>query len=247
MQTEKQIINIKEAIILAGGLGTRLRRVVPDLPKCMASVAGKPFLSYVIDYFQEQGIERFIFSLGYRHEQIEHFIRSSYPGLDSRFSVEKEPLGTGGAVKLACAGAETENLLVLNGDTLYQVDLATVAAFHYSHRADCTLSLKPMQHFDRYGTVETDAASRVSAFKEKQPAQKGLINGGVYLLNKAAFQDQGLPAEFSFEKHYLEAQIEEEKHKIFGIIQEQYFIDIGIPEDFDRAQNELPEFFTRGH
>ena len=108
----------KEAIVLAGGLGTRLRSAVPDLPKCMAQVAGRPFLSHVIDYYRQQGIERFIFSLGYLHELIEAFLKENYSSLNYSITIETEPLGTGGAIQLACQQATNEDVIVLNGDTL---------------------------------------------------------------------------------------------------------------------------------
>src|SRR4051794_16872574 len=110
---------VKEAIVLAGGLGTRLREAVPDLPKCMAPVAGRPFLSWVIDHLRMQGIERFIFSLGYKAEMIEAYLQKNYPTLDYTSVVEEEPLGTGGAIQLAIHRSGAENLLIANGDTLF--------------------------------------------------------------------------------------------------------------------------------
>ena len=114
---------IKELIILAGGLGTRLRSVVADIPKCMATVADKPFLYYVIEHFKKQGIEKFIFSLGYKHEMIEAWLNEQYPLLFMQSSVEEEPLGTGGAIKMACTLATEKNVLVINGDTLFSIDV----------------------------------------------------------------------------------------------------------------------------
>src|SRR5262245_51873012 len=145
---------IKECIILAGGLGTRLRSTVPDLPKCMAPVAGKPFLSYVIDHLKAQGVDRFIFSLGYKRETIEEYLHNEYGSLSKQYVIEKEPLGTGGAIQLACRQATGKNVLVLNGDTLFKIKAIPFAGFHLQHTACCTLALKPMQHFDRYGVVE---------------------------------------------------------------------------------------------
>src|SRR5689334_20566687 len=138
---------VKEAIILAGGLGTRLRPVVSDLPKCMAPVAGQPFLKHVIRYLLSQGIEKFIFSLGYKHEMIEGFLNDEFPTLHCECSVEQEPLGTGGAIYLACKRTKEENVLVVNGDTLFKADLEKAASFHIKNKADCTLLLKPMHGF----------------------------------------------------------------------------------------------------
>ena len=228
---------VTECIILAGGLGTRLRSAVPDLPKCMAPVAGKPFLDHVISYLQQQGIKRFIFSLGYMHEVIEDHIAKNHPELDVVYSIEEEPLGTGGAIQLAASFAKEEDVLILNGDTLFKVHLNMVAAFHSRVTAACTLALKPMKNFDRYGVVEIDVDGFISSFKEKQHYESGLINGGVYLLHVQSFLDLELPKKFSFEKDYLEMFFA--KQKVAGIIQDEYFIDIGIPEDFDRANKEL--------
>lgn len=228
---------IKEVIILAGGLGTRLRSVVSDLPKCMAPVAGKPFLHFVIEQLKRQGIEKFIFSLGYKHEMIEAWLTDQYPTLNIQRAIEEEPLGTGGAVKLACGFATNKNVLVLNGDTFFNIDLYQLAEFHYDRDADCTLSLKPMQDFDRYGVVELNNDHSIISFKEKSYYQNGFINGGIYALNRERFLQEDLPLKFSFEKDYLEQFFN--KRRMFGLPQDEYFIDIGIPEDYERAQVEL--------
>lgn len=226
-----------QAIILAGGLGTRLRSVVSQLPKCMAPVAGKPFLHYVIKHLQTQGVEKFIFSIGYLSEVIEDFLAKEYSSLDYQLSVEEEPLGTGGAIYLACKKANTENILALNGDTLFTADIHSLLSFHKQKNAECSLALKPMQQFDRYGVVELDENNCVNSFKEKNYYDTGLINGGIYSINKSQFLSRQFPEKFSFEKDYLEAMVDEQK--FYGLEQDKYFIDIGIPEDFERAQTEL--------
>ena len=230
---------IREAIILAGGLGTRLRSAVPDLPKCMALVAGKPFLSFLIDYFLHQGICRFIFSLGYKHEIIEQYLEKAYPSLVYDCSVEEEPLGTGGAIKKACSLALEQDTLILNGDTFFKIPLAELSDFHQRHKADCSLSLKPMHDSDRYGVVELNQDQTVRKFKEKQFYAQSLINGGVYALNREKFLEEDLPLKFSFEKDYLESLFS--LRKIYGLSIQEYFIDIGIPEDLRKAQSELPD------
>jgi len=232
---------IKEAIILAGGLGTRLRSVVSDKPKCMATVAGKPFLHYLLSYLQKNGIENFIFSVGYMHETIEDYLKDLYPQLNYKISLEKEPLGTGGAIKLACSKTSQKNVLICNGDTLYKIDCNALSKFHEEKKAYCSLSLKPMNHFERYGVVELNNDNSIKSFKEKQFYQSGLINGGVYALNVTQFLKEKLPEKFSFEKDYLEKKVSEKniKSKLYGLIQDEYFIDIGIPEDYERGQSEL--------
>ncbi len=230
-------MQIKEAIILAGGLGTRLRSAVSDLPKCMAPVAGKPFLWYVLNYCKEQGVERIILSLGFKHEVIEEYIKTTEFDFEFVSSVETEPLGTGGAIKKACGFAKEKTVVVLNGDTLFKANLQKVAAFHHMCGADCTLTLKPMNNFDRYGVVELNSNYSISSFKEKQHYETGTINGGVYILHAERFLKEALPEKFSFEKDYLEQYIHH--RRMYGVIQNEYFIDIGIPEDFERAQKEL--------
>jgi D-glycero-alpha-D-manno-heptose 1-phosphate guanylyltransferase len=234
---QEQMPNDYHAIILAGGLGTRLRSAVPDLPKCMAPIAGKPFLQHLIDYLLQQGVNHFIFSLGYMHEVILHFLQQEYPDLSYQIVLEDEPLGTGGAIQKACTHADAENLMICNGDTMFKVPVGKLFSFHSQHHADCTLALKPMQDFDRYGVVEIDANQHILSFKEKQHYEKGLINGGVYIIRKVSLLQLGLPAKFSFEKDYLEKYCQAQN--MMGLIAEDYFIDIGIPEDFERANREF--------
>lgn len=238
---------IKEAIILAGGLGTRLRSVISDLPKCMAPVAGKPFLAYVIDHLQKQGIVKFIFSVGYKSEVIEGYLQKQSSTISYQLSIEDEPLGTGGALKLACLKAATKNVLVVNGDTFFSIEVSKLAAFHNLWNADCTLSLKLMQNFDRYGVIELHKDHSIKSFKEKQFYEAGLINGGVYALRADEFLKEDLPEKFSFEKEYLEKNVNSPDHnkkKLYGVVQDEYFIDIGIPEDYERAQAEL-NYYSR--
>jgi|SRR5579872_5966611 len=225
---------IQEAIILAGGLGTRLRSAVPDLPKCMAPVGGRPFIGYITEYFRQAGIRRFIFALGYKSAAFEDFFRHYFPDGGYAVSMEEEPLGTGGAIRKACTLAEGRRVLVLNGDTFFRIDLAALSVFHASRHADCTLCLKPMQDFDRFGVVELDNEQRVKGFREKQAYHAGLINGGVYALEREPFVKEELPPVFSFEKDYLEKMLS--SRRIFGLVQDNYFIDIGIPEDYRRVQ-----------
>ncbi|MBS1663134.1 MAG: nucleotidyltransferase family protein [Bacteroidetes bacterium] len=226
---------IKEAIILAGGLGTRLRSAVPELPKCMAPVGGRPFIGYVTDYFRGQGIEHFIFALGYKSDYFDDFFAAAFPSGGYSVSLEQEPLGTGGAIRQACGLAKTDTALILNGDTFYHIALAELSAFHAGKDADCSLCLKPMRDFDRFGVVELDEEQRVSQFREKQHYAAGLINGGVYALNTGRFRALDLPEKFSFEKEYLEKG----DHRLYGLVQDHYFIDIGIPEDYQRVQDEI--------
>lgn len=234
-----QPAKLKEAIVLAGGLGTRLRSVVNDLPKAMAPVNDQPFLKYVIRYLLSQGIEYFVFSLGYKHEVIESFLQKEFPTIKYRCVIEDEPLGTGGGIQLACKAATQDEVLIVNADTIFKINIAAAFNFHRSQNAYCTLALKPMKDFDRYGVVEIDKENIVTNFKEKQFYTEGLINGGVYILNRNKFLSGNWPEKFSFEKDFLEKEFV--NRDLSGFIDDGYFIDIGIPEDFAKAQTELKQ------
>jgi D-glycero-alpha-D-manno-heptose 1-phosphate guanylyltransferase len=233
-------MQIREAIVLAGGLGTRLREAVPDLPKCMAPVNGKPFLHYLLSYFQDQGIERFLLSVGYKHESVTDYFANVSHDFDLTYVLENEPLGTGGAIQLAMPKVIDNDVLVLNGDTFFKIDLDSFSTFHTTTDAESSLALKPMEQFDRYGVVQTGSDHRISSFREKQPYEKGSINGGVYAVDKSRFLDRHLPEKFSMEKDYFEAIVHE--GCLYGQEQDRYFIDIGIPSDYSRVQKDFLVF-----
>ncbi|HRO43372.1 MAG TPA: nucleotidyltransferase family protein [Flavipsychrobacter sp.] len=226
-----------ECIILAGGLGTRLRATIGDYPKCMAPVNGKPFLHYIFQYLQTQSCSRIILSLGYKHEIITEWLSKEDWNVSVDLVIENEPLGTGGGIQLAIQRAKEENVVVLNGDTFFDVDLKALFAFHENKQAATTLALRFMQQFVRYGSVNVDEEDRIVSFEEKKFKEDGLINGGVYVINKKHFLEKDLPEKFSFEKDYLEAFVH--KGAFYGKRSEGYFIDIGIPEDFEKAQKDL--------
>jgi D-glycero-alpha-D-manno-heptose 1-phosphate guanylyltransferase len=236
-----------EVIILAGGLGTRLRSVVSEVPKCMAPVAGKPFLWYLLRYLTRYDVSRVILSVGYLREVIFRWIdevRGEFP-FTIDYAVEETPLGTGGGIRLAMQLVHSDAAVILNGDTYFDVDLALLSEQHLRHpEAQLVLALKPMQHFDRYGTVVSDENDRILAFREKQPCEAGVINGGVYWLrnipaDKPESLFYGLPEKFSFETEVLTRHCGA-NGCLFGMKQDTYFIDIGIPEDYKRAELELP-------
>ena len=224
-----------ECVVLAGGKGTRLRSVVSDLPKCMAPVAGRPFLAWLLDDLREAGFDHIILSLGYRHEAVEAWV-ATRPDRDSiTCVVEEEPLGTGGGVRLALRQAREDAVFILNGDTFFGVDYPAMKAFHRQSGAQATLALKPLRDFDRYGEVTLDGQGRITAFREKRPCAEGLINGGVYLLQREALAE--MPDRFSLEKDYFEPHAE--SAGLAGFRSEGYFIDIGIPADYARAQRDF--------
>ena len=224
-----------ECVVLAGGMGTRLRNVVADLPKCLAPVAGRPFLDWLTDALEAGGFDHIILSLGYRHEAVEAWAQTRSNGARISWVVEAEPLGTGGGVRLALQQAKENDVFILNGDTFFGVDFAAMSAFHRETGARATLALKPMRDFDRYGEVTCDNKGRITAFHEKQPCAAGLINGGVYLLQRDALRN--MPDRFSLEKDFFEPLAA--AGRLAGFRSEGYFIDIGIPADYERAQRDF--------
>ena len=226
-----------EVIVLAGGLGTRLRSVVRDVPKCMAPVAGKPFLHYLLRWLEEEGATHVVFSVGYLREQVMEYVKDTPFRTD--FAIEEEPLGTGGGIRLALSHCTEDKVFVVNGDTFFPVHLSNMPS-----ESPVTLALKPMKCFSRYGAVSVMPGVagnlQVTAFKEKQFCEEGLISGGVYLLRPSSLNLNILPGKFSFEKDVLEpgAAI----GRVAGWKSDAYFIDIGIPQDYARAQKELPEW-----
>jgi D-glycero-alpha-D-manno-heptose 1-phosphate guanylyltransferase len=234
---------IHEAIVLAGGLGTRLQDAIPGIPKCMAPVHQKPFLDYVIQYLQSQGVTRFVFALGHQAEMVVDYLQSHPLHHSFAYSIETTALGTGGAIQLALQHCKEENVLIVNGDTLYKTLIENIARSHSLNKALCTITLKPMQNTSRYGAVVIDDTNKVTGFREKLQSGAGLINGGMYIINRKAFLDMDWPESFSFEKDFLQTHV---RHaKIFAAIDDGYFIDIGIPEDYERAKQELVDGLVR--
>ncbi len=234
-----------EAIILAGGLGTRLRSVVADVPKCMAPINNIPFISFIITYLQNEGVEKFIFSLGYKSEIVINFLDEKFKSLNKKYSIETEPLGTGGAIKKACEHATDNEVIVVNADTIFNVNLSTLLYFHKENKASCTLALKKLENFDRYGIVELNTNHSIFKFKEKQFCTVGNINGGVYILNVTDFLSKELPSKFSFEKDYLEKYVAE--NTFYGTTFENYFIDIGIPKDYKKFEEDYNLILSKNY
>lgn len=227
-----------ECIILAGGMGTRLQSVVSDAPKCMAPVAGQPFLYYLMTTLAETGFKHIILSLGYKHEVIESWLQANSFPVDISTVTGNTPLGTGGAVKLALSKARTEEVFILNGDTFFGVNYREMIRLHQATQSVATVALKKMGKFDRYGVVDIEpATNRILRFNEKQYCEEGLINGGIYLLNRHELDNY--PDKFSLEKDFFEATVH--TSTLSGYQSDGYFIDIGIPEDYARAQTDFKD------
>lgn len=227
----------REAIVLAGGFGTRLAHVLPDVCKPMALVAGRPFLRFVMDQLAAGGIERVVVADGYRREQIEDFFGGFYRGMDIVYSSEEEPLFTGGAVKQALAKCEGNWAFVMNGDTWLDVDFSAmeVMADNAPASVRAVIAVKRMHDFERYGTVDVDGSGVISAFHEKRSCAEGLINAGVYLVRKDALV--GMPRKFSLESDWFEAVVGD--NGLMACECTSGFIDIGVPGDYELAQTML--------
>lgn len=224
-----------EAIVLAGGLGTRLRRVVSDVPKVLAPVGKKPFLDIILDDLSRKGVNRVVLAVGYLKDQIIRHVSNRGFDMEIAFSVEEEPLGTGGAIKRACGLCAAERVFVVNGDTFFDVALSDMMTFSVAHEADITVAAKKMIDFDRYGTLGIDG-DIITGMREKMPCAVGYINGGVYCLRREFVLN--VPHEkFSFERDVLEKSFAH--GRVCAFISDGYFIDIGVPEDYARAQVEL--------
>lgn len=231
---------ISEAIILAGGLGTRLKKRVAELPKSMAPINGVPFLKYQLNYLAQYEIKIVYLAVGHLSAVITDFFGDSYQGMKINYVFEKKPLGTGGAILQALNETKTEEILILNGDTLFQIELNNYYKSHKETKADFSMALKPLKDFERYGVVKLNNDKKVIGFKEKQFQKEGIINGGVYILNKSILDSYSFPHKFSFEKEFLESKFSELNFN--GYSSENYFLDIGIPSDYDQAQKDFKKY-----
>lgn len=225
-----------EVIILAGGLGTRLRSVVQEVPKCMAPVGGRPFLAYILDWLKMYPIDHVVFSIGYLKERIIKFVNDGQWPFTYDFAIEETPLGTGGGIRLALDYCREQTVYVVNGDSFFPVDLQQMSC-----TGTLTLALQRMRDFDRYGAVSL-SGTRITAFREKKHCEEGFINGGVYAIDRSRLDLSALPEKFSFEKEVLEPMAQ--SGHLEGWDGDSYFIDIGIPEDYCRAQWEIPAWFA---
>lgn len=232
-----------DCIILAGGFGTRLQSVVADKPKCLAEINGKPFLYYLCKKINDAGFQKVIFSVGYKKEMVIEYINANKHefSFEVDFAEEETPLGTGGAILFSLLKSTAKTFFVLNGDTFFDIDIKEIVEFHQQQKADCTLVLKPMEIADRYGLVNINNEKKIIGFEEKKVGASGLINGGVYCVDRKSFMDLPFEKTFSFEKDFLEKYLNNKK--IVGITQNHYFIDIGIPEDYEKAQFDFRTIF----
>ncbi|NOV31294.1 phosphohexose mutase [Methylomonas sp. ZR1] len=232
---------VTTAIVLAGGLGTRLRDAVPDLPKPMAPINGRPFLEFLFEYWRTQGVERFILSVGYRSDAITDYFGENYRGAMIEYVLEQTPLGTGGGVLLAARNIPArERFLLLNGDTFFAVDLEQLMCFAQRNDADCCFSLFRSNEEGRYMALEVADDGRIESLQSGKGGIGSLANGGVYCLRRSALlEEQFTPnAKWSLEDDIFPAALTAGR-RLTGIEFPGTFIDIGIPDDYARAAQVL--------
>ena len=233
-----------EAILLCGGLGTRLRSVVSDRPKPMADIAGKPFLHYLVKMLSESGVKHLIFALGYMGEQIEAYFQSGEDyGLSISYSYEDSPLGTGGAIRNALSNVSGENVLVLNADTYFHTDYESLLREQLKNKAAMTIASRKIEDISRYGAILKDESGRILRWNEKMSSDQvetprpGEINGGIYVMQKSLIEK--IPeGKQSLENDCIPAWLEDGLY-LQAIPSDGYFMDIGIPEDYAQFREDV--------
>lgn len=224
-----------EAIVLAGGFGTRLREVVPDLPKPMAPVAGRPFLEILLAMLARKGFTRIVLSLGFMSEKIIKHFGESYLGIELVYEVESQPLGTGGAIRAALARCVNDHVFIFNGDTYLDIEAVALERLWLASRHPIIV-VRDVLDTARFGRVDMHEG-RITAFREKGMSGFGLINAGCYVLPKNALEGFPLGQSFSLETEYFIPNLQ--RIWFDGFVTNGRFIDIGVPDDYALAQTEL--------
>ena len=222
-----------EAILLAGGLGTRLQGVTGDrYPKSLAEVGGKPFIHYIIKYLESMGVNRFIFAVSHHAQMIIDSVESNFPDLDAAFSTEERPLGTGGAIKQALALAKDDRVLVVNSDSFMEFSLDDFVSFSATHNSSLSMVCTEVEDVSRFGSADISEQDELIKFFEKGKQGAGYINSGIYLIDSRHPIIMSKKGKFSFENEILS----NEKVSVYAMKNKGLFFDIGTPDDFEGAQ-----------
>lgn len=234
--------NYPEAIILAGGKGTRLKGVIDNRPKPMAIINGKPFVEWILLLLRLQGIQRAVISTGHLGEIVESYFDTGKDiGMEVAFARDPFPLGTGGAVRNALGKTKTNHIIVLNGDSYLRFNLSSFLKTHLAVNASASIILVPVEDTSRYGSVKVNKDGKVMSFLEKsQKKQIGLINAGIYLLERNVAKEIPEGKKISLEREFFPDLIGK---GLYGVICEKLFIDIGTPESFSKAEKMLKSEF----
>jgi len=234
------------AVLLVGGMGTRLQAILPSTPKPLASIGNMSFLELLVRQLRYQGFRRLVMCTGYLADQIEREFGNGHAwDAAIEYSKENEPLGTGGAVKLArqhLSGAP--DFLVMNGDSFLEIDFSQLIRFHRAHGGVASMAVQRVENASRYGTVELDSGGRVTGFVEKSGSDSsGFVNAGVYIFTRAVFEH--IPdGPVSLERDVFPQLLDQ---GIYALKQHGMFIDIGTPEDFTRAQMLCDRLYEAAH
>lgn len=232
-----------DVIVLAGGLGTRLRNVINDRPKPMALINGKPFLYYIFCWLEKQNIERIILSVGYKSEIIKDYFGDKLKNMKILYVMEDKPLGTGGAILQSLCKSNKSPVFVVNGDTFFPISLKNLEKFHRENNALISLALKRIKKQSRYGTVVLNNKNKIMKFEEKKYVNSGLINGGIYLINKEFFIEKyGVKKVFSIERDVFEKDTID--NQLYGKVCSEKFVDIGLPQDYFKIMHDKV-FFSK--
>jgi D-glycero-alpha-D-manno-heptose 1-phosphate guanylyltransferase len=224
-----------EAIVLAGGFGTRLRQVVSDVPKPMAPVAGRPFLEILLSALAKKGFRRIVLALGHMADTVVNHFGDKFAGMALVYQIEQSPLGTGGAIRAAMARCESDHVFVFNGDTFLDLEADQVEARWQARRTPIIVA-REVPDTARYGRMQVEQG-RVTGFLEKGLGGQGLINAGCYVFPRAMLDSFEPGKAFSLETEFLAPEAAGNGFDVF--VTQGHFIDIGIPEDYARAQTEL--------
>lgn len=225
-----------QAIILAGGFGTRLQSAIGDVPKPMADIGGEPFLAHYLRYLRAQGVSKAMLSVHHRGDVIQAYFKDHFEGLSVSYAEESKPLGTGGALKFALSKLEPkEPVLAVNGDSFIELDIAAMLSAHHEANARLTVALREMPDCSRYGEAKLEG-QRIVQFAYPGRAVPGFISLGAYIISPNIFENYALPEAFSFEKDFQRPYAAEICMQAW--LTNGYFIDIGQPEDYARAKAE---------
>jgi len=225
-----------EAIVLAGGLGSRLGSAIEGMPKALAPVGGRPFLELLLKRLQQQNVRRVILSVGHLAGMIREHFGEQFDGLELTYAVEDKPLGTGGAALKALTMALDRYVFILNGDTVVDLDYAAMLSRHIDAGVKASIAVIEVADCTRFGHILIEE-DRIVGFAEKGQSGPGRISAGVYIVDRDIFKPYNMPTAFSLEKEFFEPHIKDLCP--FAFLTSGYFIDIGIPDDLARAQSEL--------
>jgi D-glycero-alpha-D-manno-heptose 1-phosphate guanylyltransferase len=231
-------LNTTDAIVLAGGRGTRLSSVVSDRPKVLAEVLGRPVLTFLLDRLERAGIRRTILAVGYMADMVEDAIGSRHNSMEILYSKEVQPLGTGGGLQLASSLLQSSHALVFNGDSFCQLDLAGMVDVHNRQSAMGTIAVIGVPDAGRYGRVQTGPDQRIIKFEEKQAGGSGSINAGIYLVPSSALRTIPAGQPISLEREIFPVWVEQ---GLFAFEAEGPFLDIGLPETYAQASHFFEE------